>query len=389
MLRSLPKKHRRSLAIALLACLLVMFLWPAAVVKAPSQKELRGTWMTHFGLSLSFHTSRLDNMMANLAKHQVNTLYPAVWNHGHSLYRSAVVSGAGGSDRNPWVNLPFSADLLTEVTQQAHRQHIRLIPWFEYGLMIPLDADIVKQHPDWLTVNLKQQQTDHPGDQSHSPWRSLSNAIKGENQGWLNPLHPEVQAFLINLITEVVQHYPVDGIQLDDHFGLPVDYGYDAYTIALYRQEHQGKTPPKNPSEAEWMRWRSEKLTQLMGEISRSVKQSNPKAIVSLSPNAPEFAYRKYLQDWPTWVQASWLDQVVVQLYRPDLTSLKQELNRPTLRSLAQQVPLSVGLYTGPVGQAKSKAQIDQEVAAVRSAGGYGGVAFFCWETTFWWLRGR
>jgi uncharacterized lipoprotein YddW (UPF0748 family) len=388
MLRSLYKKHRRSLTIALLSCLLVVFLWPAAVVKTPSQKALRGTWMTHFGLSLSFHTSRLDNAMANLAKHQVNTLYPAVWNHGHSLYRSAVVSGAGGSDRNPWVNLPFSADLLTEVTKQAHRQHLRLIPWFEYGLMIPLDAGIVKQHPDWLTVDAKQQKTDRPGDQSHSPLRSLRNAIKGENQGWLNPFHPEVQAFLINLITEVVQRYPVDGIQLDDHFGLPVEYGYDAYTTALYRQEHKGKPPPIDPTNAEWVKWRSEKLTQLMGRISRSVKAKNPKAIVSLSPNAPEFAYRKYLQDWPTWVKSGWLDEVVVQLYRPDLASLKQELERPNLRSLSQQVPLSIGLYTGPVGQAKSKARLGQEVEMVRSSG-YHGVAFFCWETTFWWLRGR
>ncbi len=386
MLRSLYKKHRR---LVLLSCLIVVFLWPAAVVKAPSQQSLRGTWITHFGLSLSYHTSRLDNAMANLAQQQVNTLYPAVWNHGHSLYRSPVVQRAGGRDRNPWVNLPFSADLLTEVTKQAHRQHLRLIPWFEYGLMIPLDAGIVKQHPDWLTVNLKQQKTDRLGDQSNSPLRSLRNAIKGENQGWLNPFHPEVQTFLTNLITEVVQRYPVDGIQLDDHFGLPVEYGYDAYTIALYRQEHQGKTPPQNPSDAEWVKWRSEKLTQLMGQISRSVKAANPKAIVSLSPNAPEFAYRKYLQDWPNWVKSGWLDQVVVQLYRPDLMSLRQELGRPNLRSLSQQVPLSVGLYTGPIGTAKSQARIAQEMEAVRSVDGYNGVAFFCWETTFWWLRGQ
>jgi uncharacterized lipoprotein YddW (UPF0748 family) len=387
MLRSLYKKHRR-LVLALLSCLIVVFLWPAAVVKAPSQQSLRGTWITHFGLSFSYHASRLDNAMATLAKQQVNTLYPAVWNHGHSLYRSPVVQRAGGRDRNPWVNLPFSSDLLTEVTKQAHRQHIQLIPWFEYGLMIPLDAGIVKQHPDWLTVNGDQQKTDRPGDQSNSPLRSLSNAVKGENQGWLNPFHPEVQAFLINLITEVVQRYPVDGIQLDDHFGLPVEYGYDTYTIALYRQEHQGEAPPKNPSNAEWVEWRSAKLTQLMGRISRSVKAANPKAIVSLSPNAPEFAYRKYLQDWPAWVEEGWLDQVVVQLYRPDLGSLKQELERSNLRSLSQKVPLSVGLYTGPVGQAKSKNRLAQEVEMVRSSG-YQGVAFFCWETTFWWLRGR
>jgi hypothetical protein len=33
MLRSLSKKHRQSLAIALLSCLLRVLLWPAAVMK--------------------------------------------------------------------------------------------------------------------------------------------------------------------------------------------------------------------------------------------------------------------------------------------------------------------------------------------------------------------
>lgn len=49
-----------------------------------------------------------------------------------------------------------------------------------------------------------------------------------------------MQQFLVNLIVEVVQRYPVDGIQLDDHFGLPIEFGYDPYTIKLYQNGHSG-----------------------------------------------------------------------------------------------------------------------------------------------------
>ncbi|NJM45449.1 MAG: hypothetical protein HC860_04170 [Alkalinema sp. RU_4_3] len=43
-------------------------------------------------------------------------------------------------------------------------------------------------------------------------------------------------------------------------------------SFALYRQEHQRKMPPIDPNNPEWVQWRSAKLTQLMGRISRSVQ---------------------------------------------------------------------------------------------------------------------
>ena len=51
----------------------------------------------------------------------------------------------------------------------------------------------------------------------------IPKAAIGANEAYLNPCHPEVQTFLTDLIVEVVQAYPVDGIQLDDHFGLPLE----------------------------------------------------------------------------------------------------------------------------------------------------------------------
>jgi uncharacterized lipoprotein YddW (UPF0748 family) len=210
----------------------------------------------------------------------------------------------------------------------------------------------------------------------------LSRAIKGGDQGWLNPFHPEVQQFLVDLIGEVVQNYAVDGIQLDDHFGLPIAYGYDAYTVELYRSTHGGQSPPQNPANGEWVKWRADQLTRLMAKIHQKVKGIRTQAVVSLSPNTPDFAYRKYLQDWSRWVDLKLLDEVVVQIYRPELDSLRSELTQPTLKSLAQRVPLSIGLYTGPFGNGKSAAQIEKEVVIVR-ANGYAGIALFSWESAF------
>ncbi|MEM0981759.1 MAG: family 10 glycosylhydrolase, partial [Cyanobacteria bacterium P01_H01_bin.58] len=185
----------------------------------------------------------------------------------------------------------------------------------------------------------------------------------------------------------VVERYPVDGIQLDDHFGLPIEFGYDAYTQELYRQDHGGQAPPPNPADPNWVAWRADRMTLLMERIAASVKAVNPDAIVSLSPNPPAFAYNKYLQDWTRWISLGLLDEVVVQVYRDDLTALEATLYDGGFRGLNEQVPISIGLYTGPPGQAKSVEQMQQEVAAVQGAD-YRGVAFFCWETTLWVFKG-
>ncbi len=105
-----------------------------------------------------------------------------------------------------------------------------------------------------------------------------------------------MQQFIINLIVEVVTQYNVAGIQLDDHFGLPVELGYDPFTVQLYQQEHGGKSPPTNYKDTEWMRWRADKITDLMQRLFQAIKAVKPDCLVSLSPNSHFFAYNAYLK---------------------------------------------------------------------------------------------
>jgi uncharacterized lipoprotein YddW (UPF0748 family) len=387
-LRFKPRKRWGLVLLGLLTWYLVISVWQAPIVHsaAHSNAKLRGVWMTHLGAALMFQTTQLDETIAQLAQQQVNTLYPAVWNQGHTLYSSAVMAAAGDTQKhNPWLYLPFvpQPDMLTHLAQQSHRQHLRLIPWFEYGLMIPTDAAVIRQHPDWLTTTQTGQTVLAPEAPSAHPISMIRKAIIGQDPAWLNPFHPAVQQFLVALITEVVQRYDVNGIQLDDHFGLPIEFGYDAYTVGLYKASHKGQAPPPNPADPEWMKWRADRLTDLMGQIVRSVKQAKPSAVISLSPNLPEFAYRTSLQDWSEWVRRDWLDEVVVQVYRPDIASFTAVLDRPDLQKLAQQVPLSIGIYTGPWLKPKPRSEVRQAIQAVRQRP-YAGMAFFCWESTFW-----
>jgi uncharacterized lipoprotein YddW (UPF0748 family) len=115
-------RQARRLGLVFLSFGLIVFFWQAPVV--PSQadfSELRGVWMTNIGVALMYYTTRLDDVVANLSKHHINTLYPAVWNRGYTLHPSPIAQQAGGIERDPFISIPFlsSQDVLAGLVQQT------------------------------------------------------------------------------------------------------------------------------------------------------------------------------------------------------------------------------------------------------------------------------
>ena len=389
---SKQKRRRWRYGVLAVATLwLVLTCWQTPVVKLANTGQIRGVWMTNTAAAVNYFSFRLDNAVANLANHGINTLYPSVWNQGYTLYANEVTQQAGGRCCDRIANIPFYPfdDILDSLTRQAHRHNMRLIPWFEYGLMIPASSPIARAHPDWLTTNRSGETIPAPLS-AHpllpKPLQNLQLELTGGNLAWLNPMHPEVRQFLIDLIVDVVKRYPVDGIQLDDHFSLPITMGYDPYSVQLYRDSHSGAPPPDDPNAPGWVAWRAHAITSLLAEITQAVKQIRPEVLISVSPNPPRFAYNKYLQDWLQWVNLGIVDEVVVQLYREDFSIFEQDLYNSGFYELRHQVPIAIGLYTGPLTAAKDFNHTMEEISAVQQAG-YGGVSFFSWETTFWMLK--
>ena len=385
------RRRRRYLALTIAVAWLVLAGWQAPTVKLEATGQIRGVWMTNIAAAINYFSFRLDDAGANLAEHRINTLYPSVWNQGYTLYPNEVTKRAGGSCCDRIANVPLYPfdDILHSLTRQAHRHNMRLIPWFEYGLMIPASSPIARAHPEWLTTNqagdiITAPLSAHP--LLPQPLKNFQMEISGGNLAWLDPMHPEVRQFLTDLIVDVVKRYPVDGIQLDDHFSLPMSMGYDPYSVQLYQDTHGGALPPDDPSAPDWVAWRAYAITSLLADITQAVKQVRPGVIVSVSPNPPGFAYRKYLQDWLQWVNLGIVDEIVVQLYRDDLSVFEKDLYNSGFHDLRSQIPIAIGLYTGPLSAAKDFNRTIDEISAVQQAG-YGGVAFFSWETTFWLLK--
>ncbi|HEY9596548.1 MAG TPA: family 10 glycosylhydrolase, partial [Cyanophyceae cyanobacterium] len=224
-------------------------------------QEIRGVWVTTNDMDILKDRPKLQESVNQLARLNFNTLYPVVWNSGYVMYESAVAQREG---IQPFVYKGLQGqDLIADIITQSHRQGLLVIPWFEFGFMTPSVSELALNHPDWITQRQDGNQT----------WVGVAGEVV-----WLNPFHPDVQKFISDLVLEVVTKYDVDGIQFDDHTSLPNEFGYDSYTLALYKQETQ-KDAPTNPQDPEWVRWRADKITAFIAQLNQAVKARKPNAI--------------------------------------------------------------------------------------------------------------
>ncbi len=328
-----------------------------------SFQKIRGVWLTTNDMNILRDASRVQSAMAELSQLNFNTVYPVVWNSGYALYPSVISQRAG----IPYIHRGAAGqDILADVINQAHRQGLLAIPWFEFGFMAPPSSELAMAHPDWLTQRQDGSQT--------------SGSAAGEVV-WLNPFKPEVQQFINSLVAEIAVRYDIDGIQFDDHTALPSDFGYDPYTRLLYQQETK-QPVPSNPRDPAWMRWRADKITDFVARLNQTVKQHRPEAIFSVSPNPYDTAYNSFLQDWVGWINRGLVDELLVQVYRWDMTSFTAQILRPEIQMAQTQIPVGIGILTGLRNRPMPMSMIQSQV--MRAAAQGLGVAFFYYESLWY-----
>lgn len=358
-------KFWRLIVLFLISCLFISSFSSFSQSQPLKNGEIRGVWLTNIDSDVLFSPVKIKNSIETLQRLNFNTVYPTVWNWGYTLYPSQVAQKITGVKNDPTEALQ-NRDLLAEIVTEAHDQKMAVIPWFEFGFMAPADSPLSKLHPEWLTKRI---------DRS-TIW--LEGNV--HPRVWLNPLHPQVQSFITDLILEIVTKYDIDGIQVDDHFGYPSEFGYDDYTVGLYRQEHNGKLPPLDHKNPEWIQWRADKITNYMETLFHLIKKAKNNVIVSVSPNPQEFSKDEFLMDWAKWERKGLIEELIVQIYRNNMESFNKELAQKDLQLAKEHIPTAIGILTGLKGRSIKVDLINQQVNSTKEKG-FSGVSFFFYES--------
>ena len=275
------------------------------------ETAIRGVWLTNVASDALMSKENIAAAVNTCASLGFNTIFVVTYNDGYTLYPSEVGKAASGKSIHP----DFTGrDPLKELINEAHQKNIKVFAWFEFGFASAhKDASggpIIQRNPTWASRD------------------AAGNITEKNGFYWLNPFHHEVQDFVTSMVAEVVYHYDVDGIQGDDRLpALPSNGGYDDYTVKLYKDEHDNQAPPLNYLDADWVQWRSDKLSSFLATMVKKLRGIDKTIIISMAPSIYPWSQENYLQNWPKWLEMGLVDLLIPQVYRYDIEKYKKEID--------------------------------------------------------------
>ncbi|MFM7206884.1 MAG: family 10 glycosylhydrolase [Planctomycetaceae bacterium] len=326
---------------------------------AAATPEIRATWITTTS-SDDWSTANLQTTMNSLKQVGLNTVYVEAWKQGYTNFTSSTLSAFTGSPSlNPTVS---GRNFLNETRTAAANAGLIHGAWFEYGLIAeyssPSNPLAVKCRDATWTV----------GTTSGTGWLlkdSAGNYTNASNNFvWMNPLVPEVRTLVKGIVVDAINQFDLQIVQFDDHLAWPVQFGFDDYTKAVYKQE-TNRNLPASYSDSTFTSWRQGKTQAFFAEIAAAAKAAKPSVVVSLAPSTASFSASNYCADWTKWMAST--DEVLPQVYRSTYSSFATDWAAQITASGTNRPELGAGLRLLGTGSATPWADLQQQIDKTRT----------------------
>ena len=286
--------------------------------------QVRALWVDAFHDGIK-SPEQATKLVADARRANINTLLVQVRRRGDVYY--------AGSPEPRAADQPASYDALRTLLDAAHSGSPRL----EVQAWIPVLAV-------WGNRNAPPTDPNHlfnrhgsgaTGDENWLMLRDDGEIWAGEAY-WLDPGHPAVAAYLVDLMTDLVRRYDVDGLHLDRlryHQGDGVGggawdrrWGYNPASVIRFDGQY-GRAGQPDPNDPVWAQFRRDQVTDLLRRIRESALAARPtlKISAALVPwgagpvtdadwlSTPAYAY--VFQDWRSWLEQGLLDQAYTMNY--------------------------------------------------------------------------
>ena len=257
-------------------------------------QEYRAMWISYlewqnvdFSTEAAFR-AQAQQMLDNCADLGLNTVIAQVRSFADALYPSEIF---------PWSDLCTGQqgqdpgyDPLAILVEEAHARDLRIEAWINpYRVRLNsttpagelAEKNPAVQHPQW------------------------AKQVDGSDTLYLDPSSPEVQQYIVQGVTEILEHYPVDGIHFDDYFYPTTDPAFDAPEYAAAG----GGLSLED--------WRRQNVNTLVAAVYDAVKSHSPKVSFGISPQGnPDNNYNGQYSDVGLWMrEGGYVDYVMPQFY--------------------------------------------------------------------------
>jgi uncharacterized lipoprotein YddW (UPF0748 family) len=334
--------------------------------------EARGVWVRPTEKTRVEIAATLDRM----AQAGFNLVYLETFYNGFTIFPSATATRYGIAPQRPEF---VGIDALQVWIEEAHLRGLQLHAWVENffvgGESLGGPGPILSVYPEWAAV--ERQDVGKPGPQPSAAENSYY---------FLDPAIPEARRYLLDLYTEMLRKYNLDGLHLDyirypislplensfsysDHSrqAFQAEYGVDPYTI----------TPDGNPDAwTNWVAWRQNNITSFVEQIRTLIDAGESRAALSAAVFPDEFDSKiKKLQDWERWTQRGWMDFMAGMSFGRSAESVAND-TAAMRKTIGDQALIYTGAY-GPFLALPPDTMVDQ-VNGIRAHGGHG-VSLFAW----------
>ena len=250
------------------------------------------------------------------------------------------------SNVRPMVPQLRGKDIINPFIKELHKVDIKVHAWIVTLLFN--NEEFIKKHKDWYVVNkLGISCIDKP------PYI--------ESYKWLCPSREEVVNHVVDLFSEVVEKYDVDGVHFDyirypdillprgirkRYENVPLEdivkpeFDYCYCSTCCSKFESEFGINPRNLKYFEyyygvWFKWRTDKVTNLVKQVYEKVKRYDSSIEVSAAVfPTPKIAYEYVLQNWTIWGLDHYNPMIYHRYYEKTYKWIGEAVRESVLRGL-------------------------------------------------------
>lgn len=348
----------------------------------PAPREFRAAWVatvsnidwpSRASLSSAQQQAEIISILERAKEIKLNAIILQVRPSADAIYPSALepwseyLTGEQDKAPQPWY------DPLQFWIEQAHSRGLELHAWFN-----PYRAK--------AAISKSNLSAKHLSNSAPSAVKKYGDLL------WMDPSSSEAANQTLQVISDVVRRYDIDGVHIDDYF-YPYPIKNEAGQEVDFPDEDNWQRYTKSGGVLSRADWRRQHVNHLVENIAHRIRQEKSWVKFGISPFGigkpsllpPGIAgfsqYDKLYADVELWLAQGWLDYLAPQLYWPIAQSAQafRVLNGYWLQQNTQGRHIWPGLYTSRLDDTdKSWAseEILNQVQATREQANAGHIHF-------------
>ena len=348
----------KKIVLLFIGCLFSLSLGLAQDKEGPvKQGSARGVWVSVFSSkAVLYAKDGVNNLIAQCKKAKINEIYLQFFQSGNAYYDSKIC------DKTKYDEMVKAAgmDSLDLLLREAQESHIKVFASVNVLSLGKNDkADILNKYGSSI-LTLDQYQRESKTESN----KELDKYYLREDQIFLEPGDPRIEEYILTIINEIINRYPlISGVHLDyirypspvpfvpgsrfKKFGLT--YGYGVKNVERFK-EKTGLNPLDTLNNEDeylaWDNWKRQQVTDLVRKISNLVKVKSADLAVSCAViPLTERAYTNAFQDWSGWLEEGIVDYVVLMSYTKDNQFAKEIVKSSLGHRGKGKVYIGIGLF--------------------------------------------